>query len=97
MTDQKISDKTIKKPLVTEKAVGLSKENKYVFRVWSGANKVEVKKSVEKLYGVKVKEVRVLNAVGKKRQIGRFQGWKPGFKKAIVSLKEGHKIDQLSQ
>lgn len=85
--------RTIEKPLVTEKSVALASQNKYVFRVSPKTNKVEVRKAIEKLYDVKVKDVRVLNVVGKKRQVGRFQGWKPGFKKAIVTLEKGHSIE----
>lgn len=83
----------IEKPLVTEKSVALASQNKYVFRISPKTNKVEVRKAIEKLYDVKVKDVRVLNVVGKKRQVGRFQGWKPGFKKAVVTLEKGYNIE----
>ena len=83
----------IEKPVITEKAVTLAGSNKYVFKVWQKTNKVEVRKAIEKLYGVKVKDVRVINTPGKKRQVGRFEGWKPGFKKAIVTLEKGHTIE----
>ncbi len=83
----------IEKPVVTEKAVTLSGSNKYVFKVWQKTNKIEVRKAIEKLYGVKVKDVRVINTVGKSRQVGRFEGWKPGFKKAIVTLEKGQTIE----
>ena len=85
--------KIIEKSIVTEKAVSLSNHNKYVFRVSPKTNKIEVRKAIEKLYDVKVKDVRILNAVGKKRQVGRFQGWKPGFKKAVITLEKGHSIE----
>ncbi|MBI2003465.1 MAG: 50S ribosomal protein L23 [Parcubacteria group bacterium] len=83
----------IEKPLVTEKSVAMAGQNKYIFRVSPKTNKVEIGKAIEKLYDVKVKDVRVLNAVGKKRQVGRFHGWKPGFKKAVVTLEKGHSIE----
>ncbi len=83
----------IEKPVVTEKAVALAGRNKYVFKVWQKTNKIEVRKAIEKLYGVKVKDVRVINTLGKSRQVGRFEGWKPGFKKAIVALEKGYKIE----
>ena len=83
----------IKKPIVTEKAVSFSQANKYIFGVSSRANKTEVRKAIEKLYEVKVKDVRMLNTTGKSRQVGRFEGWKPGFKKAIITLKDGYKIE----
>ncbi|MEK7203563.1 MAG: 50S ribosomal protein L23 [Patescibacteria group bacterium] len=85
--------KIIEKPVVTEKAVNSSGKNKYVFRVWQKTNKVEVKKAIEKLYDVKVKDVRIINTLGKKRQVGRFEGWKPGFKKAVVTLEKGYTIE----
>lgn len=83
----------IEKPVITEKAVALNGRNKYVFKVWQKTNKIEVRKAIEKLYGVKVKDVRIINTLGKKRQVGRFEGWKPGFKKAIVTLEKGHTIE----
>ena len=85
--------RTIEKPVVTEKAVTLAGSNKYVFKVWQKTNKIEVRKAIEKLYGVKVKDIRIINTIGKKRQVGRFEGWKPGFKKAIVALEKGYKIE----
>ena len=85
--------KIIEKPIVTEKAVSLSNGNKYVFRVFTKTNKVEIRKAIEKLYEVKVKDIRITNTVPKKRQVGRFEGWRPGFKKAIVTLKKGYNIE----
>lgn len=84
--------KLIEKPVMTEKAASLAGFNQYVFKVWQKTNKIEVRKAIEKLYDVKVQEVRITNEVGKKRQIGRFEGWKPGYKKAIVTLKKGYAI-----
>lgn len=82
----------IEKPMVTEKAVN-SSDGKYVFIVSRKANKVEVGKAIERLYDVKVKSVNILNVIGKKRQVGRFEGWKTGFKKAVVTLEKGFSID----
>ena len=82
----------IEKPLVTEKSTALAGQNKYVFRVSPRTNKTEVGKAIEKLYDVKVKTVRVVNVVGKHRRVGRFEGWKPGFKKAVVTLEKGYNI-----
>lgn len=83
----------IKEPLVTEKGGLLQAGNKYVFKVSSAANKIEVKKAVGVLYNVKVKEVNILNTPDKKRQRGAATGYKIGFKKAIVTLEEGNKIE----
>lgn len=88
--------KVIEKPVITEKATNLSGINRYVFRVWQKTNKTEVRKAIEKLYDVKVKEVRIINTIGKKRQVGRFEGWKSGFKKALVTLEKGYKIEITS-
>lgn len=82
------------KPHVTEKAsFGISTKNTYVFAVTSRANKATIKKAVEKRYGTHVEEVRVVNLPGKERKRGKQVGWKPGFKKAMVKLKEGETIE----
>ena len=67
--------------------------NKYVFKVSPRANKNEVKKAIEEVYGVKVEKINNINIPRKKRVRGRTEGWKPGYKKAVVTLKEGDKID----
>ncbi len=86
------------RPLVTEKSVNLSSDkNQYAFAVAPGATKNEVKKTVQDLYGVKVARVNILNTKGKKRRVGGHEGWKPGFKKAIVFLAEGEKIEAISR
>ena len=77
---------------VTEKAGSLNKLNQYAFKVASGANKIEIKKAVEKMYGVKVERVTTSVVPAKKRKFGRQEGEKAGFKKAIVKLVEGSKI-----
>ncbi|MEK7579858.1 MAG: 50S ribosomal protein L23 [Patescibacteria group bacterium] len=102
-TEKKVADlpedkdpklyEVIKKPIVTEKAVNSSGSGKYVFMVSKKANKTEVGKAIERLYDVKVRAVNISNVTGKKRQLGRFEGWKPGFKKAVVALEKGFSID----
>lgn len=80
----------IKEPVITEKATHLNSFNKYVFKVYPDANKLMVKNAIEKLYkGVEVKDIRIINVRGKQRRLGRFEGFKPGYKKAIVTLKKG--------
>lgn len=74
---------------VSEKATGLSHQNKYVFRVETRATKPQVKKEIEKIYGVKVGRVNIISMPGKKKRLGRTEGFRPGFKKAVVTLKEG--------
>jgi large subunit ribosomal protein L23 len=80
---------------LTEKATLLGdKLNKYVFRVSPRANKVQIKQAIEKLFGKKVVDVNTCNYAGKKKRERRADyGRKPHWKKAIVTLKEGEKID----
>ena len=82
-------------PHITEKATNLAEKNQYVFRVWKGANKNEVKKTIENLYKVKVLDVKIINVPAKQRRLGRISGWKRGFKKAIVKIKAGQKIEVM--
>ncbi len=83
----------IRVPRLTEKTSGAAKENKYVFSVSTKSNKGEVRRAVEARYGVNVEAVNILNSPGKERRRGRQIGWKPGFKKAIVTLPLGQKIE----
>ena len=85
----------LKTPQVTEKATDLVKKNQYVFKVYSRANKNEVKKAIESVYGVDVISVRIINVPAKRRRLGRQRGWRKGYKKAIVKIKEGQKIEVL--
>lgn len=84
--------KIIEAPLMTEKSVGLKENNKYVFRVASYSDKLSIKKAIEMIFKVKVSEVRTINVSGKWHRVGRYEGKRPDWKKAIVTLKEG-KID----
>ena len=90
-----IAYRILKEPHVTEKATDLTKENQYVFKVFPRANKVEIKKAVEDLYGVDVLGVKIIKVPRKRRRLGRFEGWRKGYKKAIVKIKEGQKIEVL--
>ncbi len=83
----------IKEPHISEKATDLAEQNKYTFKVFENSNKMEIKKSVEGIYGVDVLDVRVIQSPGKKRRLGRTEGFKKGFKKAIITIKEGQKIE----
>jgi large subunit ribosomal protein L23 len=81
------------RPLVTEKLSNLTeKQNQYGFVVSSEANKIEIKRAIEKKFGVKVKSVRTVNVLGKVKTLGRFSGRRSNWKKAIVSLESGQKI-----
>ena len=87
--------RVLKTPQVTEKATGLVDQNQYVFKVWPRANKVETKKAIEDLYGVDVISVKIIKVPRKRRRLGRISGWRKGYKKAIVKIKEGQKIEVL--
>lgn len=90
------------KPLLTEKLTTLTEsKNTYGFIVAVDANKIDIKRAVEKKFSVKVEKVTTANYEGKKKMVfrkaGRFSGKRPDFKKAYVSLKEGDKIDLFEQ
>ena len=91
----------LKSPQITEKASNLSKMNQYVFKVYPRANKTEVQRAIEELYGVKVEKVNMVHLPPKKRRLGQREGWKDGlkqgFKKAIVTLLKGEKIEAISR
>ncbi|MCB5230471.1 MAG: 50S ribosomal protein L23 [Candidatus Cloacimonas sp.] len=80
-------------PIFTEKAsTQLGKHNSYSFRVSTIANKIEIKRAIEKIFSVVVTDVNTINMRGKVKRVGRHQGKKADWKKAIVTLKEGHSI-----
>ena len=87
--------RVLKAPHVTEKATDLTASHQYIFRIYPRANKVDVKKAIEKVFGVDVTGVRVINIPKKKRRLGKIKGFKEGYKKAIVKIKEGQKIEVL--
>jgi len=81
-------------PILTEKLSDLQeKENKYGFVVDKNANKIEIKKAVEDKFEVKVEKVTTMNMKGKLKKLGRFEGKRASWKKAIVTLAENDKID----
>jgi len=79
----------------TEKTSAQRKGNWYVFSVESERNKTEVKRAVENRFGVKAEEVRIANMPAKMRRRGRIIGWKRGFKKAAVRIKDGQVIENI--
>jgi large subunit ribosomal protein L23 len=88
----KLTD-VIRRPLVTEKTTLLREDGKtVVFEVAREANKIDVKRAVEKLLGAKVDGVRTANTQGKLKRQGRFVGRRSDFKKAYVTLKDGQKL-----
>jgi large subunit ribosomal protein L23 len=79
---------------LTEKGTRLrTQENKYIFLVDKKSNKLEIKKAVEDLFKVKVRKVTTMNQHGKLKRMGRFQGKRPNWKKAIVQLMPGQAIE----
>ena len=84
---------TIVSPVITEKATALSEFNKIVFKVHKGANKNSIKKSIEKIFKVSVIKINTINLKGKTKLVRGKKSSRPGYKKAIVTLKKGQSID----
>ena len=80
-------------PVVSEKSYSLIEDNKYSFRVHSKAHKTQIRQAVEELFGVNVIAVNVIKVQSKPKRRGYSKGAKPGWKKAIVQLREGDKIE----
>ena len=84
---------TIVSPNITEKSTSMSEFNKVVFRVHNGASKNSIKKSIEKIFKVNVIKINTINLRGKTKIVRGKKSNKPGYKKAIVTLKKGQSID----
>ena len=78
----------ILKPVITEESMMGTAFKKYTFKVAKDANKAEIKSAIEEVFGVKVAKVNTMNCKGHLRRYGRFQGYTPAWKKAIVTLTE---------
>jgi len=90
----KLPEQIIKKPLLTEKGTQMEEDqNKVLFEVDLKANKVEIRRAIEKMYGVDVTQVATQVMRGKFKRVGRSVGQRPKWKKAIVTLAEGSSID----
>jgi large subunit ribosomal protein L23 len=87
--------KVLKSPQITEKATILTEKNQYIFKIADDANKTEVRKAVEEIYKVDVLDVKIIRIPSKKRRRGKVSGWKKGYKKAVVKIKAGQKIELL--
>jgi len=84
------------RPLITEKtSVPQEAASVLCFQVAPGANKIEIRQAVEKLFGVKVQAVQVVNMRGKLRRFGRFAGYRPDWRKAYVRLAPGQKVPEF--
>ena len=80
-------------PNVTEKATSLSEFNKIVFKVRKSANKKLIKKSIEKIFKVNVTKINTINLRRKSKLVKGKKSYRPGYKKAVVTLKKGQSID----
>lgn len=83
--------------VVTEKSERLKEQASYTLRVHRNANKYQIRDAVERLFKVHVDDVRVMNFKGKRRRMGMFSGYRPDWKKAVVKLKKGEKIEVLER
>jgi large subunit ribosomal protein L23 len=83
----------VKRPLITERSTKLMEENKYCFLVDPKANKTQIKQAIEEIFKVKVKTVNTFNRLGKIKRMGRNEGRRPSWKRAIVTLEAGSRIE----
>lgn len=89
---EKVAQDIILKPIITEHSMDCLRQGKYTFKVAKDANKIEIAKAVEALFkGVKVAKVNTISVRGRKKRMGRTEGYTSDWKKAIVTLKEGSK------
>lgn len=82
----------IRRPLLTEKAIKMMEEGKYLFEVHPKTNKIEIRQAITSLFGVTVTKVNTINPPVKNKRVGRFAGVKPTYKRAVITLKEGDRI-----
>ena len=88
---ERLAQDIIVRPIITEKSMEGLAERKYTFEVAKNANKIEVKKAVETLFGVKVAKVNTISVKGKMKRMGRSEGYTSDWKKAVVTLTEDSK------
>ena len=86
-----IAQDIVIKPIITERSMAGLQDMKYTFKVAKDANKIEIAKAVEELFGVKVAKVNTMNCRGRQKRMGMSVGVTPAWKKAIVTLAEGSK------
>ncbi|MBC7881744.1 MAG: 50S ribosomal protein L23 [Anaerolineae bacterium] len=82
----------IRRPLITEKGTRHLEDNKYLFEVKPGVNKIQIAQAIEELFSVKVTKVNTFNPPARARRVGRFAGTRPHYKRAIITLQEGDTI-----
>ena len=91
----KTSYDIIRRPIITEKSALLAEKAVYTFEVAKEANKVEIKKAIEEIFGVKVVAIRTVNVHRKAKRMSRYEGFKSAYKKAIVRLEPGQTIKEF--
>lgn len=91
-TDPRNLADIVRRPLITEKATRLLELNQYTFEVMPKASKPEIRAAIEYLFDVKVTGISTMNLPRKKKRVGKYMGFKPTYKKAIVTLAEGDSI-----
>lgn len=85
-------------PVITEKSTAdRESRNVYTFKVSLNANKIEIKRAIEKLFSVGVVSVNTIRRMGKMKRVGRYVGKRPDFKKAVVKLRDGDRIPDFEQ
>ena len=83
----------IRRPIISQRTMDLLAENKYTFEVDLKATKPQIREAVEQIFNVDVEKVNTMRVRGKKRRMGRSEGKRPDWKKAIVTVKEGQRIE----
>ena len=92
-----IAHKILLEPVITEAATVAAEAGKYIFKITKGSSKKQVSDSIKEVYDVVAEKVNVINLPMKFRSRGRIPGWKSGYRKAIVTLKKGDKIDVFGE
>ena len=87
------SHQILRRPVITEKSTMLGEMGQYVFEVARDANKIEIRRAVEEVFKVKVRAVNTIHVPGKERRMGRSKGTTSSWKKAIVTLQPGQRIE----
>jgi large subunit ribosomal protein L23 len=91
------SNTIIKYPIITDKATRLLENNKYSFIVDPSCDKIEIRTSIEDLFNVKVIKINTCHLPKKQKRVGKYVGWKPKYKKAIVTLAKGDTINLFAE
>ena len=95
--EQKQLLQLIKKPILTDKTTKLLENNRYCFRVGCSIDKPTIKKAIEYIFNVKVVKINTCNMPKKRRRVGKFQGYKSSYKKVIIKLLAGDRINLFSE